>query len=242
MTGTEYATEAEFDLNNPALMSDAPDFGDPEGSAEQIAAPPPSDGVHPVALFLRESEDKPGVYVKGTPGDSKLVAAISPRFVREDGTLGAYLKDFYPTTMVFQGQTASQIAFLCRLAGEPLQRGMTYEDIKTHVYKLFAQAGEEGIRVNAKTQWIKSTQRVDENGIPVTDEFSGKAIYDEVKGENRIKAAAAAAAKSEVLADGGDLDDAVAAAELAEARAHIYTDPVSGEERTVRAEIRSLIA
>lgn len=242
MTGTEYATEAEFDLNNPALMSDAPDFGDPEGSAEQIAAPPPSDGVHPVALFLRESENKPGVYVKGTPGDAKLVAAISPRFVREDGTLGAYLKDFYPTTMVFQGQTASQIAFLARLAGKPLQRGMTYEDIKAHIYKLFEEVGEEGIRVSAKTQWIKTTQRVDGEGNPVFDQFSNKEIYDDVKGERRIKAAAAAAAKSEVLANGGDLDDAVAAAELAEARAHIYTDPVSGDERTVRAEIRSLIA
>lgn len=242
MTGTQYANEVEFDLNDPALMSDAPDFGDPEGSAEQIAAPPPSDGVHEVALFLRESEDKPGVYVKGTPGDAKLVAAVSPRFVREDGTLGAYLKDFYPTTMVFQGQTASQIAFLCRLAGEPLQRGMSYEDIKAHIYKLFAEAGEEGIRVKAKTQWIKSTQRVDENGIPVTDTFSGKAVYDEVKGEGRIKAAAAQAAKSEALEQGFDMDEALGAAALAEARAHIYIDPVSGDERTVRAEIRSLIA
>lgn len=225
-------TETAFDMNNPPQGDGGFDFGDPNGSAEQIAPPPPADGEYTVNLRLRESDQKAGVYIKdrGLP-TQKIVASISPRYVREDGTLGAYLKDFYPTTMVFQGQTASQVAFLCNLAGQPLQRGMTIDQVVEHVQRIFDEAGEEGITVRARTRWIKSTKNDD-------------GTYTEVKGQKAVTAAAVNAAKAEAMLDGIVGEELIAILDDAAARAHLYLDvDKDGNvvERTVKSEISSLL-
>lgn len=225
-------TETAFDMNNPPQGDGGFDFGDPNGSAEQVAPPPPADGEYTVNLRLRESDQKPGVYIKdrGLP-TQKIVASISPRYIREDGTLGAYLKDFYPTTMVFQGQTASQIAFLANLAGNPLQRGMTIDQVVDHVQRIFDEAGEGGITVRARTRWIKSTKNDD-------------GTYTEVKGQRAVTAAAVNAAKAEAMLDGIVGDELVDILADAAARAHIYLDyDKDGNvvERTVKSEISSLL-
>lgn len=233
-TGTETAAVAAFDMNNPPQGDGGFDFGDPNGSAEQIAPPPPADGEYTVNLRLRESDTKAGVYVKDRDLPTmKVVASISPRFVREDGTLGSFLKDFYPTTSVFRGQTASQIAFLCNLAGQPLQRGMNPDQVVAHVQRIFDEAGDEGITVRARTRWIKSVKD------PVTGEYN-----DKPKGQAAITAAAVNAAKAEAMLAGIVGEELIAILDDAAARAHLYLDvDKDGNvvERTVKSEISSLL-
>lgn len=233
------ATQTEFDVNDPQTYEGF-DYGDPGGSAEQLPFAPPDDGIHRLNLRLRESETKPGVYIKGTGPDLKVVAALAVRVLKEDGNLGAYLRDFYPTTQVLQGQSASNIAFLCRLAGKPLQRGMSPQQVVDHVYGVFEDAGESGITVNAKTRWIREIPVVTEEGIPV---FDGEYIKrDVLKGQKAIISSVVAKAKSDALMQG------YAGAELeqllqdATAKAHIFYNPYKDEEEVVRAEIASLVA
>lgn len=231
-TATEFAYEQEFDMNNPPQGDGGFDFGDPNGSAEQVAPPPPPDGEYTVNLRLRESDQKPGVYIKdpGLP-TMKVVASISPRYVKEDGSIGAFLKDFYPTTMVFKGQTASQIAFLANLAGSPLQRGMSPQDVVDHIQGIFDDAGEEGITVRARTRWIKSTKNDD-------------GTYTEIKGQKAITQAVINEAKAGAMLEGIVGDELVAILDDAAAKAHIYVDyDKDGNlvERTVKSEISSLL-
>lgn len=249
------AEAGEFDINDPQLAAEVPDFGDPEGSAEMGPQAPPSDGVHAVALFLRESDTKAGVEVKRTKeGVLKVQANVYGRFVlpaevNDDGEevrperLGAYTRGYYPSTHMSTWEQSnlgtSKLAFLCRLAGKPLQRGMNLAEIARHVQALFDVAGEDGVRVLARTKWLKSVPVVDEDGMPVMD---GQYLKrDDIKGEKRIKASVALAAKSAALEAGLGGEEVDKAVELAINNAHKFIDPVSGDELTVQCEIDSLI-
>lgn len=234
---TEGQAPAEFDLNDPTLTLDLPEDFDPEGELKDSRPMPPPDGPNPVVLKLDEDYDgKPAVYFSTKNGKNKIVARFRAQVVKDDGEPGQFLKDYYATTMVFQGQTTSALAALCHLAGRPL-RAVSPKEVIQHVYETFRPLGETGgLRVTAKTKWVKST--------PALDPDTGAAIpgqYDEVKGQKRITDSAVQLAQHLALVAG--LDEDAVAKKVAEAMAapHVYIDPVSGEERTVRAEVDRII-
>lgn len=226
---------SQFDMNDPNLELDLPEGYDPEGELVGGLPQPPADGVNRVALFLAEdTEQKAGVrFSKG-----KVVATFRVRAVKEDGELGAYLKDFYPTSQVFEGQTTSALANLCKLAGKPVRATQSAAYIE-HVKSVFST--EEPFYVQAKTQWIKSTPSLDEEGTHRIDPTTGYKMYDELKGQSKIAHAAVTAAQVRAMEEG--LDDEATQAMIAYAanHPHLYIDPISGDEKSVRAEVRYIV-
>jgi hypothetical protein len=198
-----------------------PDDYDPEAIVEFVVPAPPDDGPNLVCLKLREREDRPAVYLKRGESGEKVVAALGVRFVNGDGELGQFGKDFYPTSQVFKGAKASHLSTLCLLAGKPLSRGMTTAQIRDHVQAIFLAAGDEGLTVWAETRWIKSIPLVDETGLPVYE--GGNQKYLDIKGQKRVLAHA--------ISEGRSIEEA-----------HLFSDPVSGEQRSARAEIVRLLA
>lgn len=211
----------DFNLNEPQLGSYVPDDYDPEAVLEFTLPPPPDDGPNVVHLQLRERENKPSVYLKGGDSGEKVIAAIGVRFVNQDGELGQFGKDFYPTSQVFRGAKASHLSTLCLLAGKPLSRGMTTGQIRDHVQALFLAAGDEGVTLWAETKWIKSIPLVDENGLPIYE--NGNQKYFDIKGQKRVLAHA--------ISQGSSVEEG-----------HLFIDPISGDQRSVRAEISRLLA
>jgi hypothetical protein len=228
-------SEQEFDINDPNLQLDLPDNYDPEAEAGGGFPPPPNDGVNRIALFLAEdTENKEAVrFSKG-----KVVATFRARFVKEDGELGSYLKDYYPTSQVFDGQATSALANLARLANNPVRTNQPGEYIK-HIKGIFST--EEPFYVQAKTQWIKSTPTLDpETGEHVVGADGYKA-YTEVKGQSKIQQAAIQSAQMRAMTEGLDEEGTNTLINYAAKNPHLYIDPVSGDEKSVRAEVRYIV-
>lgn len=236
---SEYDNEVEdFDINDPSfadLEGYVPDI-DTTDVPKQSRPAPPSDGYHWVRARLANRDGGP-VYIKGTRTtdgrvvDGKVIAAIDCHILnKETGNEGSFLKTLYASTMVFKGQRGSQLTAICYLAGRPVKAGSSLVAIKNHVEQIFAEAGDEGIELLVKTRWIKSVPQVSELKNPDgsgTEIFqyvldgAGNKIYDEMKGEKRIKAA--------MLKLG-----------VPEEQAHLYRDPVADEERSVQAEVQAI--
>jgi hypothetical protein len=226
----------EFDMNDPNLELEMPDDYNPEAELGGGIPQPPADGNNQVALFLAEdTENKAAVrFSKG-----KVVATFRVRAVKEDGELGAYLKDYYPTSQVFEGQHTSALANLCRLAGKPVTARQAPEFIK-HIYSVFSP--DEPFVCTAKTQWIKSTPKVDpETGEHAIDPTTGYKQYDEIKGMAKVKASAIADVQRRAAAEGWDSDALEAGLDYATRHPHLYIDPISGDEKSARAEVRYVV-
>ncbi len=234
------APEMEFDINNPEFLAQlgeiVPDI-DPDDIPRQSRPAPIQDGVHWVRVRLRGDKKEP-VYFKNPRRDQdtgkyiadSVVAILTPRVVNaETGQEMGFLKDWYvssATPKVPPGSPpkGSAITAICKMAGKPVRRGASIAEIKAHVEQVFAEAGEEGILVLVKTQWVKSVPKAqDINGATmyVFKEGTSFKEYDEVKGEKKIK---------ELAAKQG----------ISEDQAHIWYDPVSGEERTVQSQVQSI--
>lgn len=239
--GTEPAT---FDLNDPTFIASlneiVPDI-DPDDIPKQSRPAPVSDGVYWLRVRLSDQASviqKHGgpVYYKnlrkdpetGKPIADSVVAVLMPRvFDPETGKESGFLKDWYAssaTPQVAPGAPpkGSALTAICKMAGKPVRRGAGMEEIKTHVEQVFAEAGEEGITVLAKTQWVKSVPKAQEiNGVVTYVFKDNRKEYDEVKGEKRIKELAAKRGIPEDLA-------------------HLWYDPVTNEERTVQSQVQGI--
>ena len=73
------------------------------------------------------------------------------------------------------------------------------------------------------------------------DSQTGYKMYDEVKGMAKVKAAAIAAVQQQAAAEGWDSDALEAGLDYATRNPHLYTDPLTGDEKSVRAEVRYVI-
>lgn len=223
-----------FDLNDPNLVLDLPDNYDPEADLVGGIPQPPPDGVNKVALILaNDTENKEAVrFSKG-----KIVATFNVKVVKDDGELsnGYGVKDFYPTSQVFNGQTTSALANLCKLAGKPV-RATDPAAYISHIRSVFSP--EKPFIVSAKTQWVKSTPSLDEEGQQKVNPETGYKEYDELKGQARITDAAIREAQYRAVEAGEDVDEAVANAAK---NPHLYLDPLTGDERSVRAEVRYVV-
>lgn len=232
----------EWDINNPdmALVNDfAPPINTDEMPPAMVRSAPPSDGVHWVRVWLDESKKGGAVYFKdlkkdphtGKLVDGKVVAALRPRLVNEDGSLGGIydIKTWYASTTTPKPvpgmpPKGSALTAVCKMADKPVKMRASLGEIKDHVEQLFADAGDDGILVLVKTQWVKSIPKtVEVNGITTyaTKEGTEFKDYLEIKGEKKIRSDAAKAG-------------------IADELAHIWLDPVSGDERTVTAVIQSI--
>lgn len=231
-----------FDINDPTFISQmnetVPEI-DPDDIPRQSRPAPVADGIYWLKVRLRGDKADP-VYYKnlrmdpdtGKPTADSVVAILTPRvYDPETGKEGGFLKDWYASSATPQvppgaPPKGSTLTAICKMAGKPVRRGAGVAEIKAHVEQLFAEAGEDGILVLAKTQWVKSVPKAQEiNGVVtyVFKDVGGKQFkeYDEIKGEKKIKELAA---KQGIGAD----------------MAHLWYDPVSGEERTVQAQVQGI--
>src|SRR5689334_7397450 len=171
-----------FDINDPTFLAGlgeiVPDI-DPDDIPRQSRPAPVSDGVYWLKVRLRGDKQDP-VYFKnpridpetGKPMADSVVAILTPRvFDPESGKEGGFLKDWYASSATPQvppgaPPKGSALTAICKMAGKPIQRGWDIVKIRDHVIQLFAEAGEEGITVLAKTQWIMSIPKAqDINGV-----------------------------------------------------------------------------
>lgn len=244
----ENSQPSVIDLTDPAFLEFIPSI-DPDDIPRQLRPAPPPDGIYWVKVRLNGSRPDP-VYFKdlkkdpdtGKFIDGKVIASLTVRIVdQETGFEGAFLKDWYASTTtpkVAPGAPpkGSAITAICKMAGKPVHRGASLVEIKDHVEKVFAEAGDDGIMVLVKTQWVRSVPKaremVDLNGNPTGvmtyvyktgTENGPRPIkeYDEIKGMKRI---------IELAARQG----------ISEDQAHIWVDPVSGDERTISAQVQSI--
>jgi hypothetical protein len=234
----ETTNQFTFDINDPefiAKMNENPPDIDPDDIPKQSRPAPVSDGIYWLKVRLRGDKKDP-VYYKnlridpetGNPIADSVVAILTPRvFDPETGKEGGFLKDWYASSTTPQVQPGappkgSALTAICKLAGKPIRRGAGHAEIKAHVEQLFAEAGDEGILVLAKTQWVKSVPKAQEiNGVVTYVFKDGRKEYDEVRGEKKIR---------EIAAKQGIPTDL----------AHLWYDPVTNEERTVQAQVQGI--
>lgn len=214
-----------FDLNDPRL-NDLPveDF-DPDGSMIQIPPAPPSDGIHTVHLTLRTGGQSDPIYVKSDDKGTRIVARFSPRFVKEDGGLGGFLKDFFASSSVPTGQSTSSLAVLCRVAGYPTKRFANLGEYADHVKAAFDS--QEGFQARAKTRWVRS--------VPFENEQGGTS-YTEIQGEAAVRAFNL----EEVVRYRAERTLDEKTLELLEANPHLYYDAKNAEVKSVQAQIRNI--
>lgn len=212
-----------FDLNDPRLANLPVEDFDPDGSLIQIPPAPPSDGIHRIALTLREGEN--AIRIKSDEKGTRIVAQFVPRFVKEDGTLGGFLKDFYATSMVPNGQSTSSIAVLCRAAGHPTRRFANFAEYVEHVQKAFTP--DNPFEVSAKTQWRRAIPYDDGNGGTMWTDVNGEAAVKARNLEDTIRFKADPSFPPQTLA-------------LLEANPHLYYDERAGEVKVVQAQVRSI--
>lgn len=227
-----------FDINDPTFLAQlgeiVPDI-DPDDIPKQSRPAPVSDGVYWLKVRLRADKQDP-VYYKnpridpetGKATADSVVAILTPRvYDPETGKEGGFLKDWYASSATPQvppgaPPKGSALTAICKLAGKPIKRGADLVQIHAHVKQLFAEAGEEGITVLAKTQWIKSVPQAQEiNGVVTYVFKDNRKQYDEVRGEKKIREMAAKAGVPDELA-------------------HLWYDPVTNEERTVQAQVQGI--
>lgn len=212
-----------FDLNDPRLADLPVEDFDPNGSLIQIPPAPPSDGIHRISLTLREGEN--AIRIKSDEKGTRIVAQFVPRFVKEDGTLGGFLKDFYATSMVPNGQSTSSIAVLCRAAGHPTRRFENFAEYVKHVQAAFSP--ETPFEVSAKTQWRRA--------IPY-DDGNGGVQWTDINGEAAVKARSV----EDVLRFKSETNFPPQTLALLEANPHLYYDERAGEVKAVQAQVRSI--
>lgn len=232
----------EFDLNDPSLFDGGPgDDWDPEGELVNKVPRPPSDGEHVAFIRLspRALETEAGaVQLKHGKRGPMVMAVVEARVANDEGEPGAFLKESYINSLVFEGQVTSQLAAMLKYLGKPFSRGMTWAQMADHVKKVFEETPEEGFRIKVKTRWIKSVVVVDpDTGDPVLGP-DGKKTYLETKGEKKVTAQALAAAA--MKASEMDEDEREAVVEFARQNPHLYEDH-DGEQRSVKAEIVNFV-
>lgn len=253
-------TNEQFDVNDPALGAHVPEIN--TESVPQMSTAPPPDGPSWVIVRLREDAPKGPCYSKGERDragnltKAYLVGHLTVRIWDEDKQKEtSYLNDWWPTTLVMQGQTGSQLTSICYLAGKPVQYGSSLGKIQAHFLRLFEEAGEAGVKLLVRTRWAARVPKVDENGMPIYLEGkfdkNGNPIRDthEFKGEKKIKKMAAIQAKSDVLNFVQFEEETVEEFEARKQewidssgeRAHLFIDPVSGEEINCRSEVAEIL-
>lgn len=229
----------EYDLNDPALMDDTPGDYDPRAEQVEVSYAPPDDGPMLVRVRLQEQvkEDKPSVYVKGVPGNSKVIVALNPKLIREDGTEG-FIRPLWLWSTPAKNQNNSNLGFFCLYAGDPLPEKANNGQILAHVTKLFDRAGENGIDMWAWVQWLIQFKKVDKDGLDVIGS-DGYAEQVEIKSQKSCRLFAERNARLVLKQSGlpNGFDSAAAFIADAVENAWKFVDPSTFNERRVQLDI-----
>lgn len=243
----------DVDLNDLALDGYAPDV-DPNAPPEMLRPAPIDDGLH--YLTVRGNTRRKGGYVyykdivknkKGEIVDGKIILALSVRVLNEDGTEGPFVKDYYASSTPQGAKKGSSLTYILAQARSPITAGSSLRRIKEHAEMVLAENAEKGIRILAETRWVRSVPQTNEDGGYLLD-GNGNKVYSEVKGQEKIVALEIEKAKQEVAFFEAGEDETAEDFEYrkqqhvdtAPSRAHIWYDPISGDERSCAAEIVSL--
>lgn len=235
--------EGEFDLNSPEVLNYVPeDAEDPDGEPVERVFPPAMEGNQWVVVKLREEkENKPSVKIaQNKNGGFRVQANVVPRVYNrgsfgeilyddaEQPALGGFLKDWYPSTMLMQGQTISELGFILKQVGRPFKQGATMAERVAHVKEVFEEAGEAGISVPVFVQWIRSEK--------VTDDEGNSSYKDKAKGSKKIADLALREANARAKGD----PNGEALIEFAKANPFVYFDE-EGNQRSVQAQVARTI-
>lgn len=261
----EYIAVSDFDLTDEATLAAlaeyVPEINMDAAPEAPLAPAPPSDGVWQIKMRPDTKRQGGAVYYKDIQKDprtgkivgGKVIASLAPRiYDAENNKEGQFLKNFYATSVAFGADKGSSITFICKQAGSRLTDRAPITEIKSTAEEVFALNATDGIVLWARTEWIKSAPRVVEIGEGVyAYEFDekGMKIYDEVRGEAKIKALAIAEAQQEIAFWEKDEEETVEEfearkihhVETAPLRAHIFYDVVAEKELRVMAQVKELL-
>jgi hypothetical protein len=255
----------DIDMTDPDFLASlneyVPDIN-MDAAPEAMTAPaPPSDGVYAIKVRPNRRRQGDPVYYKDLVKDprtgkivgGKVIAALVARtFDVEENKEGAFLKDYYASSVAFGPEKGSSLTFIAKQAGQRVNDGSALPVIKNAIDEALAMNEEDGILLYARTRWVKSAPRVAEvqEGVWLYQfDEKGFKIYDEVKGEAKIKALSIGEAQAEVSTWKRDDDESFAEFEIRKAyhvesaplRAHLFYDPVAQRELRVSAEIAELL-
>lgn len=212
-----------FDINDPNLAIDLPDDYDPEAEFKSGKPMPPADGKYQVRVRLIETKEEPLYYKNGA-----VLAACKVQMVKPDGTNGAFLKDWYPSTRPKKYQKSTDLAYIAKVLGSPMPRTMVHPtEIIAHLQKAFDAKGDEGAVVTVETEWIKS--------FVIDGQF-----VDVAKGQVAVAQSAVAAVINAAHENGWDDETREKAIAYATENPHLYLDS-EGNERSVRAQVKWLV-
>lgn len=220
-----------FDLNDPTLVMDLPDDYDPEADLKNGMAPPPYGNVEVQLKLAEPTEEKPNpIYFK----NGKVIAHIRVKARGVSGEFNRFLKDWYATTYVGEYQTTHALAQICKIAGNNLPPTREPGKIQEHLQKVFDSFGEDGLVLVARVDWARPQPVFDENGTFIS---WGKDL------QGRAKIATVAVNEAQRRAMDAELDDekVAKAIKYATENPHLYVNPVTGDEVSVRSEIKYLI-
>lgn len=206
-------TEQEkiFNLNDPELDSYVPEGFDPEADLESRGFKPPQDGRGYVRLFMRQpTEEKPNPYTKAGQNSVNVLVGTRPRIQKGDGSLGAYLADWYAMTSVMKGQKTSSMHAMAKQAGISLPVGLPAGEIKKRVREAFEKAGDTGLLVYGRWQMIREIPKLDaegnvrknERGYPDVERVYGRLAVEKKNVEDAQAVAEAQAHLSEAEKQG----------------------------------------
>jgi hypothetical protein len=217
---TKVEDREQFNLNDPRLDDYVPEGFDPEADLESRGFKPPQDGRGWVRLFMRQpKDDRPNPYTKAGQNSVNVLVGTRPRIQKEDGSLGAYLADWYAMTSVMKGQKTSTMHAMAKQVGISLPVGLPAGEIKKRIREAFEQAGEAGLAVYGRWQMIREIPKVSEHtGEPLLNDRG----YPEVE---RIYGRVGVLARN--LAD---------AQELAQAQTHMSEEEKQGMIMAVQLE------
>lgn len=261
----EYIAVTDFDMNDPEFLASleeyVPDINMDAAPEAPLAPAPPSDGTYQIKVRPNRKRQGGAVYYKdlkkdprtGKIVDGKVIAALVARiFDEESNKEGAFLKDYYASSVAFGPEKGSSLTFICKQAGSKLTDRSPLTEIKATAEEVLALNEESGIVLWAKTRWVRSAPKVTEMAEGVYTyvfDAKGNKVYDEVKGEAKIKALSVVEAQQEVQFWEKGEDETVEDFEARKAhyvetaplRAHLFYDPVAEKELRVSAEIAELL-
>jgi hypothetical protein len=261
----DYIDVTEFDLSDPEFLASleeyVPDINMDAAPEAPIVPAPPSDGIYQIKVRPNRRRKGEAIYYKdlkknartGKIASGKVIAALVARtFDAEANKEETFLKDYYATSVAFGADKGSSLTFICKQAGSKITDRAPITEIKRAAEEVFALNEEDGIILWARLRWTKSVPRIVEIAEGVWGyEFDAndQKIYDETKGEAKIKALAVMESQQEIERWVQDEEETLEEFEARKAhyvetaplRAHLFWDPVVEKELRVMAEIAELL-
>ena len=231
----------KYGINDLSQVDTTPMDYDGESLPTAPTFGPPTDGNYHLVLRPNPKGDEHYIQIRTSSRGQFVMARVKIRIYDEDrGKETAFLGTGVINSIKWDNQPTNDLAALCKIAGKPMPNGLNALQFAEHLEKVLDSFAEDGLHFKGRTAWEMSFQSVDENGMPVFKE-DGRAEYTTIRGEQKIKRLVSERAQAEAAAKGltGPAQERfiTEAVELA----HLYTDPVSGTEREVRAVLMQII-